>query len=135
MNLTQPLPSDAPRICCSPDKEKCAQHCDDYECNLPDDDASYTHNLHGNCHRLRLRRVLVPVFLWLLAAFLLLCVMSAASGAYLPEAGTGEDGWLHMLGNSLKHMKRATDGTTGNGNTFVNNKRNVLVPYSANLFD
>lgn len=56
--------------------------------------------------------------------------MFAASRAYFPEAGAGEDGWLVVLGNSLKHMKRATDGTTGNGNTFVNNKRKLPVPYS-----
>ena len=127
MNFTQPLPSDAPHICSRLDKEKCAQHC---EPNILDDDAPYTHHLHGNCHRLRLRRVLVPVFLGLLAAFLLLCVMFAASRAYFPEAGAGEDEWLVVLGNSLKHMKRATDGTTGNGNTFVNNKRKLPVPYS-----
>ena len=126
MNFTQPLPSDAPHmICCSRiDKEKCAQHCNNYEHSTSlDDDTPYARHLHGNCHRQRLRRVLVPVLLGLLTAFLLLCVMSIARTMYFPEAGSGEEGWLVMLGDSFKHMKRATDGTTGNGNSFVNNKR------------
>ncbi len=89
--------------------------------------------MNSNCRRRGLRRVLIPVLLGLLAAFLLLCMISAVRITYFAgidqEAGVREEGWLGMLDNGFKIMKRAAVGTSGNSNSFVNNKR-MYAPWS-----
>lgn len=123
MTVSQPLPIDAPHMCCSRINEKYAQHCHHYEPTSFDDGIPYE---HGDCHRRRLRRVLNPILLGLLAAFLLLCVIYAVRITYIAgmdrEAGAREDGWLGMLNNGFKIVKRAVE-STGNSDSFVHNKR------------
>jgi hypothetical protein len=123
MSVSQPLAIDAPRICCSRiDDEKYTHH---YEPTFLDDGAPYdVHHFHGNCHQWRLRRVLIPVLLGLLAAFLLLCAISAVRITYFAGMDReGEEGWLGMLDNGFKIMKRAVVETSGSSDSFIHNKR------------
>ncbi|KAF8344632.1 hypothetical protein F5887DRAFT_256443 [Amanita rubescens] len=130
MTVSQPLAIDAPRMCCSRiDDEKYTQHCHHYEpASLDDGPALYdVHHFHGNCHQWRLRRVLIPVLLGLLAAFLLLCAISAVRITYFAGMDGGDEGWLGMLDNGFKIMKRAVVETSGNSGSFVHNKLYLII--------